>query len=106
MANLLKAIHQYYGKQPLICILAGHQRQNVLDAALRKGWQLFDSPSDMNLQKMRCLDRGILLLTEEEGRGIDSKFKVDAHVLIGAICKMIADLHQMYGRGSRQGGVL
>ena len=45
------------------------------------------------------------MLTVEEGRGVDTRFRKDARVLITCPVDSYQDLQQMVGRSSRSRGV-
>ena len=47
----------------------------------------------------------MLLLSQEEGRGVDSRFRKDGVVLITSQVSSYHDLQQMVGRSSRSRGV-
>ena len=58
-----------------------------------------------NLDEVRQWEYGVLLLTVEEGRGVDTRFRKDARVVITCTVESYHDLQQMMGRSSRSRGV-
>ena len=50
---------------------------------------------------MRSMDRGVIATLDEFGRGVDLRCKVDSFVIIGFLPKMMNEVTQMTGRGSR-----
>ena len=63
------------------------------------------SAQRVNLDEVRQWEYGVLLLTVEEGRGVDTRFRKDARVLITCTVDSYHDLQQMMGRSSRSRGV-
>ena len=57
------------------------------------------------LVDIRQWEYGVLLLSSEEGRGVDSRFRKDAIVIIMAEVHSYHELQQMVGRSSRSRGV-
>jgi len=44
--------------------------------------KFIDKCDEATLEDIRSWDYGVLLLKPEEGRGVDTRFKVDAHVMV------------------------
>ena len=57
------------------------------------------------LSAIRHWDYGVLLIKASEGRGVDTRFRKDALVLIPAEVRSYLELQQMIGRSSRTRGV-
>jgi hypothetical protein len=57
------------------------------------------------LREVRTWDYGILFLSREESRGVDTRFKSDAQVMILSTVTSYHELQQMVGRSSRSRGV-
>ena len=57
------------------------------------------------LSAIRHWDYGVLMIKAKEGRGVDTRFKKDALVLIVADVSSYLELQQMIGRSSRTRGV-
>lgn len=48
-AQLIKNIYEYYGKQPLICIVTDELKKRLMELGHRKGWSVFSEVSEENL---------------------------------------------------------
>ena len=57
------------------------------------------------LHEIRSWDYGVLILSKDEGRGVDTRFKKSARVLIACHVDNLQELQQMIGRSSRSRGV-
>lgn len=57
------------------------------------------------MNEIRNWDYGVLILNKEEGRGVDTRFKKNAIVLIGVPVTNYHEVQQMIGRSSRSRGV-
>ena len=56
--------------------------REIMKLAKRNKWRCFDLSSPNYLSEIRQWDYGMLLLSVEEGRGVDTLFKRAAHVII------------------------
>lgn len=75
-------IDKQYECKPVIVILDEGQRREIMDLAKQNKWRCLDSTSPNYLSEIRQWDYGMLLLSVEEGRGVDTRFKRAAHVII------------------------
>ena len=57
------------------------------------------------MAEVRSWEYGLLILNREEGRGVDSRFKRDAMVLMSTEVSDYHELQQMVGRSSRTRGI-
>jgi hypothetical protein len=101
---MLKGVEDEYFKQPLICFVTKDQESSLADFMEAKGWSYYLDSSHELLQTLKTKDTGVLLLRKEHYRGIDTKFKSDALVIIGYQVDNIQQYSQMIGRSSRKRG--
>ena len=94
-----------YEQKPVIIILEEAER-NQVERILQSNKFKYQTSGDANeLIKIRDWDYGVLLLSPMEGRGVDTRFRRDSHVLILAQVKTYHELQQMIGCSSRTRGV-
>lgn len=73
--------------------------------AYKNKWRFIDTKQEHYLMEIRQWDHGLLLLSGDEGRGIDTRFRRSAHVAILAKVTTQHEVQQMIGRGNRARGV-
>lgn len=73
--------------------------------AHKNKWRFTDAKQQHYLMEIRQWDHGLLLLSAEEGRGLDTRFRRSAHVAILAKVATQHEVQQMIGRGNRARGV-
>ena len=66
----------------MIVILENAQRGRIVQMAKDNKWRLLDTSHPHYLSEIRQWDYGLVLLSAEEGRGVDTRFKKSAHVVI------------------------
>ena len=66
----------------MIVILDSQQREMVINIMRHNKFKFLDKCDESTLEDIRSWDYGVLLLKPEEGRGVDTRFKVDAHVMV------------------------
>lgn len=99
------ALAQYYEQLPVIVVLEQQQREEVNIIVEAGKYKVQAKANADGLQTIRDWDYGVLLLSPSEARGIDTRFKRDARVLIIAQVHTYHELQQMVGRSSRTRGV-
>ena len=75
-------IDKHYECKPVIVILDEGQKREIMELAKQNKWRWFDSSSPNYLSEIRQWDYGMLVLRAEEGRGVDTRLKRAAHVII------------------------
>ncbi|KEJ82398.1 hypothetical protein OXYTRIMIC_115 [Oxytricha trifallax] len=98
-------IEQHKQNSPLIIIFSKENSGDI--ETLQKqnfGVPSFFASDPYFLESIKEKDKGILFLPEEYGIGVDTKFKVDAIVLLATLVTSETQLYQMIGRGSRSQG--
>ena len=94
-----------YEQQPVIVICDDEQRGDVLKSIVANKMKYLDQCSEDMLDSIRQCDYGVLVLNPQQGRGIDTRFQRDAHVMVLAKVTSYHELKQMVGRSSRTRGV-
>ena len=98
-------INKHFDQHPIVLIMGLDQRASIINH-LRINKLKYAEGGHLNvLAEVRGWEYGVLVLTDEEGRGVDSRFKKDAIVLIAAEVPTHHALTQMVGRSSRSRGV-
>ena len=97
-------LEKHYEAQPLIVVAEMQQQPMVEAMARRNKWRWTDAQAANFQLEIRQWDYGLLLLSPEEGRGLDTRFRRPAHVAIIAEVKQQHELQQMVGRSSRTRG--
>jgi hypothetical protein len=75
-------IDKHYECKPVIVILDEGQKREIMELAKQNKWRCFASSSPNYLSEIRQWNYGMLVLSAEETRGVDSGFKRAAHVII------------------------
>jgi hypothetical protein len=86
-------------------VLDEHQREWVEKVLLANKCKYHTKADSESLLAIRDWDYGVLLLSPDEARGVDTRFRREAHVQILALVKTYHELQQMMGRSSRTRGV-
>ena len=81
------------------------QREGVIRTMVQNKMVFADRCTESVLDDIRKWDYGVLLLNPHQGRGIDTRFQRDAHVMVLAKVSSYHELKQMVGRSSRTRGV-
>lgn len=94
-----------YDTHPVIIILNEGQREGVKKILKENRFRFLETLNDMALDEIKQWEYGVLLLNPEQGRGVDTRFKKTAHVMIMGEVTSLHELQQMVGRSSRTRGV-
>lgn len=81
------------------------QREEVVNTLVVNKMRYYEKCSDDVLDSIRIWDYGVLVLNPQQGRGTDTRFQKDAHVMVLAKVTSYHELKQMVGRSSRTRGV-
>jgi hypothetical protein len=89
-----------------VIVITNDSNHGPIVDILRANKYKFAEGGSLNvLATVRSWEYGVLLLSKEEGRGVDTRFKRDAFVLIACQVSTHHELSQMVGRSSRSRGV-
>lgn len=94
-----------FEQTPIIVVLEREQRSEIIDMMRRSKQRFIDKCDSDSLMTIRDWEYGVLLLAPNESRGVDTRFRKDAHVMIMARVNNYHELQQMVGRSSRTRGV-
>ena len=82
MKGFVEDIELNYDKKPIIVINTEAQCDEVIKAINDNKWKFMVGVEDQTLTEIRSWDYGILLVTNDESRGTDTRFMKDSIVLI------------------------
>ena len=95
-----------YEQQPVIVICDDEQRGDVLKSIVANKMKYLDQCSEDVLDSIRQWDYGVLVLSPQQGRGIDTRFQRDAHFMVLAKVTSYHEIKQIViSRSSRTRGV-
>lgn len=108
-AKLLRQVSfdlaKLYDTHPIIIILNPEQREDVKKLLRENKYRFLETANEMALDEVKQWEYGVLLLNPDEGRGVDTRFKKTAHVMVMGKVVSLHELQQMIGRSSRTRGV-
>ena len=102
---LLSDLEKYFEKAPVIVIIPNEEKEKLIHHMKQNKQKFAEGGSIDVINQIRGWDYGVLLLNSDEGRGIDTRFKKNAIVLIGVPVTNYHEVQQMMGRTSRNRGV-
>ena len=73
---------KFYDQRPVIIICNKEQQDSLVALLMKNKLRHAVGASTRVLAEVRQWDYGVLLLSQEEGRGVDSRFRKDGVVLI------------------------
>ena len=105
LIKLLSDIDNHFEKQPVIMIAEGEIREAVINHLKTSKFKYAQGGDQQTLAEVRSWEYGLLILNRDEGRGVDSRFKRDAMVLMTTEVSDYHEVQQMIGRSSRTRGI-
>ena len=102
---VLADLNKHYELHPVILVVGSESRGTYLKHIKANKFKYAEGGHQHVLAEIRSWEYGLLLLTREEGRGVDTRFRKDAIVLIATEVSNYHELLQMVGRSSRARGV-
>ena len=102
---ILVDLDKHYELHPVILVVGSESRGHFLKHIKASKFKYAEGGHQHVLAEIRSWEYGVLLLTREEGRGVDTRFRKDAIVLIATEVSNYHELLQMVGRSSRTKGV-
>ena len=102
---VLADLDKHYELHPVILVVDSESRGPFLKHIKASKFKYAEGGHQHVLADIRSWEYGVLLLTREEGRGVDTRFRKDAIVLIATEVSNYHELQQMVGRSSRTRGV-
>ena len=75
-------LEKHYEAKPVIVVIDEDQRRSIEELARANKWRWTDTAEANFKLEIRQWDYGLLLLNAEEGRGVDTRFRRAAHVVI------------------------
>lgn len=105
MAALSADVEVLYDKKPIIVIYDWNHEVELLSMVRTNNRRYCKGADAQALSEIRQWDYGILLIQGRECRGVDTRFAVDAAVLIVSKADSLHQVQQMSGRSSRTRGV-
>ena len=102
---ILVDLDKHYELHPVILVVGSESRGHFLKHIKASKFKYAEGGHQNVLADIRSWEYGLLLLTREEGRGVDTRFRKDAIVLIATEVSNYHELLQMVGRSSRTRGV-
>jgi len=103
--SLIVDLDKHFELHPVIIITDAEYRDRLLRHLKDRKMKCSEGGQQHILSEVRNWDYGVLLLTREEGRGVDTRFKRDAIVLIATAVSSYHELQQMVGRSCRTRGI-
>ena len=73
---------KFYDQRPVIIICKKEQEDSLIALLMKNKLRHAVWASSLVLAEVRQWDNGVLMLSQEEGRGVDSRFRKDGVVLI------------------------
>jgi len=105
MSALSADIDALYDRKPVIVVYDRNQEHELLTMVNTNNRRYCKGADAKALSEIRQWDYGILLILGRECRGVDTRFAVDATVLIVGKVDSLHQMEQMSGRSSRTRGV-
>ena len=105
LAMIEEDISKTYDHKPVVVVHNSEQEAFLVQLCKKQKWKFAEGVSQEVLSAIRHWDYGVLLIKAKEGRGVDTRFKKDALVLIASEVCSYLELQQMIGRSSRTRGV-
>ena len=105
MAAFDNDLAKHYDLKPIIVIHEKDQRDAIIHLLKASKYRHAEGTKDNVLHEVRSWDYGVLMLSAEEGTGVDARFRRDAISLVLAEVRSYHELQQMVGRSSRSRGV-
>lgn len=81
-AASLSTVEKQYEKQPVILIVDDKERSRMKEVLSMRKYKVEEGGGQASLLTIRSWEYGILVLGKQEGRGVDTRFKKDAYVVI------------------------
>lgn len=82
MVAMLAELDKHYEKHPVVLIIQADNRAMCIDYFKVNKWRFAEGGAVDVLAEIRSWDYGVLMITREEGRGVDTRFRKDAIVLV------------------------
>ena len=98
-------LDKHFELHPVIIVTDAEYRDRLLRHLNDSKMKHAEGGQQYTLAEVRSWDYGVLLLSREEGRGVDTRFKRDAIVLIATAVSSYHELQQMVGRSCRTRGI-
>ena len=90
MAAFDNDLGKHYDQKPIIVIHDMDQRDDIIHLLKASKYRYAVGAKDNVLHEVRSWDYGVLMLSAEEGRGVDARFRRDAIVLV------LAEVHSYH----------
>jgi hypothetical protein len=83
-------ISKTYDQKPVVVIHSSDQEAFLVQLCKRNKWKYAEGVSQEVLGQIRHWDYGVLIIKASEGRGVDTRFRKDALVLISTeVCSYL-----------------
>jgi hypothetical protein len=105
LAALGADVAKFYDKKPIIIIRHEDQEESIIKLLKAEQYKYALGADRAVLADIRQWDYGVLILSPEQGRGVDARFRRDALVLVTTPVTTYHELQQMIGRSSRSRGI-